>query len=105
MVTVAGEFRGLRLGGAALTADILFVKLAGRATEQTRDRGDRGGNVAVRRVLAGARRTTGLADHDTVHMRVKVLSSNPHEPPDWWFFKKKTRSGEKNSRSTASDPK
>ena len=44
--------------------------------------GRRGGNVPVNRSKVVAWRTTAHSAHHTVHTNVKVLSLNPHGPPD-----------------------
>ena len=44
--------------------------------------GRRGGNVPVNRSKVVTWRTTAHSAHHTVHTNVKVLSLNPHGPPD-----------------------
>jgi|GEM_PF-1646517 len=67
--------------------------------------GRRGGNVPVQRSKVVAWRMTAPCAHHTVHVNVKVLSLNPHGPPDWWVFNKKAAWEEKILSVAASDPK
>jgi hypothetical protein len=56
----------------------------------------------VNRSKVVARRTTA---HHAVHTNVKVLSLNPHGPPDWWVDNKKAACEEKILSVPATDPK
>jgi hypothetical protein len=67
--------------------------------------GRRGGNVPVPRSKAVAWRITARSTHHTVHMNVKVLSLNPHGPPDRWVFNQKAAWEEKILSVAASDRK
>ncbi len=67
--------------------------------------GRRGGNVPVNRSKVVAWRTTAHSAHHTVHTNVKVLSLNPHGPPDWWVYNEKAACEEKILSVPATDPK
>ncbi len=57
--------------------------------------GRRGGNVPVNRSKVVVWRTTAHSTHHTVRTNGKVLSLNPHGPPDWWVYNKKAACEEK----------